>query len=51
MEEEVTIRISCDKYFAPDFLRQLANEIESRDGSYAADLTDFETEHGIAEID
>jgi hypothetical protein len=47
MEEQVTIRITADTYFTPDFLRQLANEIEAREEQ--DDFT-FETANGIAEV-
>ena len=47
MEEQVIIRITADTYFTPDFLRQLANEIEAQEeqNDFA-----FETENGIAEV-
>ena len=46
MEEQVTIKISCDEGYTADFLRQLANEIEESE----TEVTTFETYHGIAEI-
>lgn len=47
MEEQVTIRITADADFTPDFLRQLANEIEAQEEQ---DDFVFETEDGIAEV-
>lgn len=47
MEEQVTIRITADTYFTPDFLRQLANEIEAQEEQ---DDFVFETANGIAEV-
>lgn len=46
MEEQVHITIHCDVNYSADFLRQLANEIESCEN----EETDFETAHGIAEV-
>ena len=46
MEEQVHITIHCDVYHTADFLRKLANEIESSEN----EETDFETAHGIAEV-
>lgn len=42
-----TIHISCDADYAPDFLRQLANTIESEEEQ---DNIRFETENGYAEV-
>ena len=47
MEEQVSIVINADTCFAPDFLRQLANEIEEREEK--ANFS-FKTENGIADI-
>ena len=47
MEEQVSIAITADTCFAPDFLRQLANEIEEREGE---GNFSFKTENGIADI-
>lgn len=47
MEEQISIAITADACFAPDFLRQLANEIEAREEQ---DNFSFETENGIADI-
>ena len=47
MEEQVSIVITADTCFAPDFLRQLANEIEEREGE---GNFSFKTENGIADI-
>ena len=46
MEEQVHINIHCDVYHTADFLRQLANEIESGEN----EPTVFETVHGCAEV-
>lgn len=46
MANQVEIRITCDEFYTADFLRALANSIEAADGN----LTGFETEHGIAEV-
>lgn len=47
MEEYITINIKCDEFHTADFLRQLANTIESQeeDGGFV-----FETENGYAEV-
>ena len=47
MEEQVSIVITADTCFAPDFLRQLANEIEEREEE---SNFSFKTENGIADI-
>lgn len=47
MEEQANIVITADACFAPDFLRQLANEIEERE---ERSNFSFETENGIADI-
>ena len=47
MEEQVNIVINADTCFAPDFLRQLANEVEEREEKCNFS---FETENGIADI-
>lgn len=48
MKEQIEIKITCNKYFTADFLRQLANELEERDSE---DLNfDIETDYGYAEV-
>ena len=47
MEEQVSIVITADTCFAPDFPRQLTNEIEEREGE---GNFSFKTENGIADI-
>lgn len=44
---QATIKIISDADFTPDFLRQLANEIEA---SEAQDGFTFETKDGCAEV-
>jgi hypothetical protein len=44
---QAAIKIICDADFTPDFLRQLANEIEAREEQ---DDFDFEIAEGCAEV-
>ena len=47
-EPQVTIRIQADADFLPDFLRELANEIEAREEQ---EDFDYEVYHGTAEVE
>lgn len=44
--DQIRITITCDEGHVADSLRQLANAYEERE-----ELTDYETEHFIAEIE
>lgn len=45
-EKQIKINIVCDKNFAADFLRDLANYIENSE----TEVKEFETYNGCAEI-
>ena len=45
-DEEIKIKIVCDKYHVADELRKLANAVEESD----EELTQWETPHCVAEI-